>query len=430
MKSNGIVDENGQPVELKNGDVLTTEGGYFGLGHAAIVKKKDDTIEIIEVLDRPQGDVHVGVHRTLDQFMEQYEQQDRSVFLSRPKKPDNVSDTDWQDKLQKAVKEIESKICTSYPIADFILNVLWNLPDIWYCSELIYEAFKKQSIDLSAAIEMEDSTDNVSDQRFLRAYREAVASRLGDGGARRFLGGFRLPPSTEARLATYTSFEEMVASLQLDNTLHDIEQRFNEVIKSAEARLSKCLAILCTPPLCYELSVQPKNIKLSNITQEALETLGCALLTDNDIRKATEEKVKKRFEGLSRKQECRKGCACLSVTVLSITIQFSQHITEVVQKDLPGPININCKVTFDLSFDIEVKVSLGPCIDLDKLGELPQWLRDCLDDLKSMWNDLTKELERLFEPEELAKKGRRITPKQLRENNNVEKPVKIKRRRP
>jgi hypothetical protein len=447
---NGIEDEQGNPVDLQDGDILTTDGGLLGLGHSAVVRRRNDKIEVIEVLDRqPEGDVHVAVHRTLEEFLDDYEKQGRSVFVSRPKKADGVTQEEFRKKVRAAVDGVAAEICDSFPIAGYLLNILWNLPDVWYCSEVIYEAYKKASIDLSTEISVEESSDNARDQLFLQVYREAFEDRLGPEGAAEFLGGFLLPSpedferldvarvprrlfglggfpaSRAARLESFTSFEEFVGAVRLDNTVLGLESAFAGCLDAANIALGPFDDLLCSPPICYELTATPTNIKVENIKQQALSFGGCALVTDGDITEGAEAKVKEKFAALKAVQDCGTGCACLSANVFSQTINFSQKgVTETVTGTL-----VNCKVTFDLSFDIEIKARLGACLNVATLEDLPRRLKDLIKKLRGLWESCGRDLERLFDPDEILKKLRRITPRQLRENPNVEPPRKIRRKR-
>jgi hypothetical protein len=225
-----ILDENGKPIDLQNGDIMTSDGGLMGLGHAGVVRKRNGKVEVIEVLDTPEGDVHVQVNDLCD-FVERYLAQKRNVFVSRPKQPTNVTPKEWEQKLDEAVKDIESKVCNRYPVWAFVLNALWDQPDIWYCSEIIWEAFRKQGIDLSANISFEDSSSDPEARAFLRMLRRELVCRLGAERAEAFISGFTLP---ESNFELVANLGELIDQRHVPRVIQIIDRAVTDAIRRAE----------------------------------------------------------------------------------------------------------------------------------------------------------------------------------------------------
>jgi len=225
-----ILDENGNPIDLQNGDIMTSDQGLMGLGHAAVVRKRNGKVEVIEVLDTPEGDVHVQVNDACD-FIERYQAQKRNIFISRPKRPPNLTPEKWNEKLDEAVKDVESKVCNRYPVWAFVLNAIWDQPNIWYCSEIIWEAFRKRGIDLSANISLEDSSSDPEARDFLRMMRRELVCRLGVERAEAFINGFRLP---EGNFELVANLGELIDQQHVPRVIRTIDRAVTDTIQRAE----------------------------------------------------------------------------------------------------------------------------------------------------------------------------------------------------
>jgi hypothetical protein len=160
-----IVDQHGRVVVFAEGDILTTDKGLLGFGHAAIIRMASPHEGVYEVLDNPPllypdvppdaGDVCVGIHRSLDNFISDpnYVREGRTISLSTPIKSDGLTDTDWKTKkanVTDAIKTIAEQI-TCYSKVEFALDILFDLKNVWYCSEIIYRKYWDQGIDLVPA---------------------------------------------------------------------------------------------------------------------------------------------------------------------------------------------------------------------------------------------------------------------------------------
>ncbi len=178
-----ILDDNGNPVTLKDGDIITSDGGMLGLGHAGIVRVRNGKIEVLELFERqtPEGKVeaHVQINDICD-FLDRYQKQKRNIFISRPKKPADTSDQDWADRLDRIVNYIEEHICNHYPVDHYLFNAIWDMPDVWYCSEIIFEAFKREGIDLSANISYSDSSSDKESSQFLKMLEKASVEKFSE----------------------------------------------------------------------------------------------------------------------------------------------------------------------------------------------------------------------------------------------------------
>lgn len=189
-----LLEDDGSPADIKSGDVITTNGGMLGLGHAGIIEVRGDTIVVIEVMAAPDGSVHVR-ERDICDFMDDYDSQNREVFISRPKKPADTADADWGNKLREVVTYMKSKICNSYPVWMFAMDALFHLPEVWYCSDLVMEAFRRQGIELKISLNLWDASDDASTRNFMFLQRGEAIRQFGEVHGLRYLRGFELPES-------------------------------------------------------------------------------------------------------------------------------------------------------------------------------------------------------------------------------------------
>lgn len=225
-----ILDENGNPIDIQDGDIMTSDGGLMGLGHAAIARKRNGKLEVIEVLDTSDGDVHVQVNDLCD-FVERYLKQKRNVFVSRPKRPANVTAEQWTKKLAEVVRDVESKVCNRYPVWAFVLNALWDQPEVWYCSEIIWQAFRKRGIELSSNISFEDSSSDAEARAFLAKVRRELVCRLGQERTEAFINGFTLP---EGDFECVGNLGELIDERYPDRVMQAIDRALTDVIVRAE----------------------------------------------------------------------------------------------------------------------------------------------------------------------------------------------------
>ena len=189
-----ILEDDGSPADIKTGDIATTDGGMLGLGHAGIIEVREGRIVVIEVMAAADGSVHVQ-ERDLCDFLDDYEAQDRDVFISRPKKPDDVSNEKWSKKLQGVVKYVKDRVCTHYPVWKFAMDLLFQLPEVWYCSDIVGEAFRREGIELEINLSTWEASEDASTREFMFLQRGEVIRRFGEVEGERFLRGFELPVS-------------------------------------------------------------------------------------------------------------------------------------------------------------------------------------------------------------------------------------------
>ncbi len=187
-----LLEDDGSPADIKSGDVITSNGGILGLGHAGVIEVRKDCIVVIEVFAAPDGSVHVQ-ERDICDFMDDYDAQGREVFISRPKKPKDTSDQAWDKKLKGAVDYMKSKVCTHYPVYMFILDALFHLPDVWYCSDLVQEAFRRQGIEFEISLNLWDASDDKATRDYMFQQRGEAIRRYGEKMGLRYLRGFELP---------------------------------------------------------------------------------------------------------------------------------------------------------------------------------------------------------------------------------------------
>lgn len=208
-----IIEDDGSPADIKTGDIVTTNGGMLGLGHAGIIEVRGKDIVVIEVMLAPDGSVHVQ-ERDLCDFMDDYEAQNRDVFISRPKKPENVTDAQWPKKLERAVKYVKDKVCTRYPVWKYALDLLFHLPEIWYCSDIVWEAFRREGIELEITLPSWNISDDAETRDFMFLLRGEIFRRFGDRDGERYTRGFELPdrlaePAAEEACHARPTFENL-----------------------------------------------------------------------------------------------------------------------------------------------------------------------------------------------------------------------------
>jgi len=175
----------------------------------------------------------------------------------------------------------------------------------------------------------------------------------------------------------------------------------------------------CEDPLCYKVTAEAKNVVISNL--EVHGDLWCHLFVlDTDARDGARKKANESLQPLNKTKDCQRGCRCIMIEVFSTTLKIREHIHRHHAWD-SGFLHGNCRLTFDVEFDIEIHFWLGICIDPARIEECAQQIADALNKLK----DLGKTLEGLTNLEELAKRIKAVTPRQLREGPNVEPPKKV-----
>lgn len=213
-----ILDDAGNPVDLQTGDIVTSNGGMLGLGHAGLVARRGNDVIVIEVMLAPDGSVHVQ-ERDICKFLDDYEAQGREVFLSRVRKPAGESDDNWRRKLARVAGYMKERVCTRYPVWGFGLDVLFHLPDVWYCSDLVREAFHSEGIEIEVTVPIRDASDDADTQRFLFSLEGEAQRRFGRDLGGKFLRGGGFPKGfadPEARETpgsdrAYSSLDELVA---------------------------------------------------------------------------------------------------------------------------------------------------------------------------------------------------------------------------
>jgi hypothetical protein len=189
-----IEDDAGNPADIRTGDIVTSNGGMLGLGHAGVIERRGDSYVVVEVMLAADGSVHVQ-ERDLCKFLDDYAAQKREVFISRPRKPAATPDDEWAEKLERVVDYMKQRICTRYPVWDFFLDTLFHMPEVWYCSDLVREAFRREGIELELTVPPWHASDDRETRDFLFARRGEMTRRWGDTKGERFIRGFTLPPA-------------------------------------------------------------------------------------------------------------------------------------------------------------------------------------------------------------------------------------------
>jgi hypothetical protein len=213
-----ILDDAGNPVELRTGDIVTSNGGMLGLGHAGLVERRGKDVIVIEVMLAPDGSVHVQ-ERDICDFIEDYDNQGRETFLSRVKKPPGETDDAWRRKLERVAAYMKERVCTRYPVWGFGLDVLFHLPDVWYCSDLVREAFRSEGIALEITVPLRDASDDADTRKFLFSLEGEAQRRFGRELGGKFLRGGGFPrefADPEARESggpgrSYSGLDDLVA---------------------------------------------------------------------------------------------------------------------------------------------------------------------------------------------------------------------------
>jgi hypothetical protein len=211
--------EDGSRADIRTGDIVTSNGGMLGLGHAGIIEVRGKRLIVIEVMLAADGSVHVQ-ERDLCDFLDDYDAQNRDVFISRPRQPAGESDRDWAARLQRVVDYTKERVCTRYPVWSFALDVLFHLPAVWYCSDLVREAFRREGIELKLTLAPWNASDDAETRSYMFAMRGEAIRRFGTVQGERYLRGFTLPdrlalPPDEARAApplTADTLEGIVAN--------------------------------------------------------------------------------------------------------------------------------------------------------------------------------------------------------------------------
>lgn len=126
------------PVEeIQNGDIITANGGVAG--HAGIIEKTGNGIKVIEAYLDDEGKVEI--QRTpLCDFLKRYEEEGREVFISSPEAGEEQRD--------KAVSQVGEKVGHDFTKLEYFLNLLIDQANIYYCSELVDEAYQGQGLNL------------------------------------------------------------------------------------------------------------------------------------------------------------------------------------------------------------------------------------------------------------------------------------------
>lgn len=189
-------------------------------------------------------------------------------------------------------------------------------------------------------------------------------------------------------------------------------------------------------PICGSIEVEVKDLKISNTSYHG--DLWCHLIPDSLVASGAKSKVEKDIAPLRKKWECDTGCACTQVKIAEFEVKHNQHIhrrkvysTGELRRLTLGTVNIphgNCRVTFDLEFKLEFRVYLGICHDPDfsKVADALTELTELLEKLKKLGD----KIKGLTDPDEIWKKIGGVSPKALRESPGVEKPRRIRRRKP
>ncbi len=75
----------------------------------------------------------------------------------------------------------------------FALDSLFHLPDVWYCSDLVSEAFLRAGIELEVRTPMWDASDDRETRDHMFFLRGEATRRFGEVDGERYLRGFELP---------------------------------------------------------------------------------------------------------------------------------------------------------------------------------------------------------------------------------------------
>ena len=175
------------PVSLGTADILTSDGGGLGLGHAAIVASTvGQEPLVLEVLDTdiipgPMAtEVCIGKHRSGVQFVDDYSAENRRSFLSRVRKPAGWSDEKWFAALTSAasfVRDLARRgVCFS-PL-EFVLNLLVPLPGVWFCSQVVAAAYRQSGIELATAAPLTRQQDEAMRALLQRAREQLKSANL------------------------------------------------------------------------------------------------------------------------------------------------------------------------------------------------------------------------------------------------------------
>jgi hypothetical protein len=175
----------------------------------------------------------------------------------------------------------------------------------------------------------------------------------------------------------------------------------------------------CEDPICYKVTAEAKNFQISNL--EVHGDIWCHLgVGEGAARDGAKKKADEALKPLNKTKDCKRGCRCIMIEVFSTTLKIREHVHRHHVWD-SNWFRGNCRVTFDVEFDVEIHVWLGVCVDPARIEECAKQIAEALNKLK----ELGKTLEGLTDPEELAKRLKAVTPRQLREGPNVEPPKKV-----
>lgn len=444
MSKCDITENDGKKADIKSGDIITSNGGMLGLGHAGIIEVREDCVVVIEVMSTPDGSVHVQ-ERDICDFLEDYENQKREVFISRPKQPEDVTIKGWEAKLERVVNYVKDRICNRYPVWKYALDLLFHLPDVWYCSDIVWEAFKREGITLDIKLALWDASEDKATREFMFARRGDLIRRFGENNS--FISAFELPmdwvdpencmepeygslnqPFKQLTILSspYHSLPSMLSEQLWQKRLKRINEsisfefnNFNtQVLATTQGKLK---SLFCKDPLCGEIEVDVKDVKLSNTEYHG--GLWCHLLPEGFIVDGVKEKIEGDVNNLRKKWKCEDGCACTSIKIADFEVKHSRHLhREHVWES--GTFNGNCRLTGDLEFKLNIRVYAGICHDpeLAQLAEFANELQELLKKLKK----IGKVIEGFTDPDEIWKRIGGVSPKALRESSSVEKPRRIK----
>ncbi len=180
---------------------------------------------------------------------------------------------------------------------------------------------------------------------------------------------------------------------------------------------------ICKDPFCYRVIVTLDNFKISNVEMHG--GIPCKIIPESSILNGAKEEANKKFDPLRKVKSCERSCDCVEIQIASgkFHVRHHEHRYKLWGSSwLWGFIpRGNCVVNFDLEFDVNVEVWAGLCVYPEKIKDAMSEIQKILEKLKK----LGESFGNLLDPEEIAKRLKAVTPQQLRENENVEPPIKI-----
>ena len=178
----------------------------------------------------------------------------------------------------------------------------------------------------------------------------------------------------------------------------DLDKLINNILEKAKAstlkKFKSYFDFICKDPFCYNVSVIPKNVKISNTDFHG--DVWCRFVTNEGVRSRAEQEILSRFSSLNKRKGCEIGCACISKEIFSTSLHYNERIhRHKIWTSSWWRLRGNCIVSFDLDFDIEIKIDIGLCVNSDKLGKFIGQATELLDDLVEK---LKKEIGKLLSP--------------------------------